>query len=113
MRRVEDEAVIDEAEYRALLKRADPKRRPIEKERYCFTDGGLLWELDVFPFWKDRAILEVELEDETQECTIPSRVRLLWEVTGDKRYTNASLSREIPYDALDPGTNSESARLEL
>lgn len=98
MRRLEEERVIDEAAYAALLERADPARRPIEKARYCFTRDGLLWELDVFPFWDDRAFLELELTDEGQAFTLPPELCLLREVTDDVRYTNAALSLAIPED---------------
>lgn len=98
MRRIEDEHVIGESEYEALLRRADPARRPIGKTRYCFEHGGLLWELDVFPFWDDRAFLEIELTDEGDGVTLPPDIRLIREVTDDPRYTNAALSLHIPED---------------
>lgn len=98
MRRLEEERVIDGEEYRSLLRRADPRRRPIEKTRYCFTRDGLLWELDVFPFWDDRAFLEIELRDEADSFRLPPELRLLREVTDDERYTNAALSLAIPED---------------
>lgn len=98
MRRIEDEQVIGAEEYEALLRRADPARRPIRKTRCCFRDAGLLWELDVFPFWDDRAVLEVELTDEGDGFTLPPEIRLIREVTDDPRYSNASLSLQIPKD---------------
>ncbi len=100
MRRREDERVIDAAEYEELLLRADPERRTIEKKRCCLEYGGELFEIDVFPFWKDRAILEIELRDETQRVELPPGVRLIREVTDDPRYTNSSLAKEIPEDGI-------------
>ena len=98
LRRIEDETEIAQEEYERLLGRADPERRPVHKKRYCFTEAGHLWEIDVYPFWTDRAIMEVELTDEAEEITLPRRIRILREVSNDKRYTNASISREIPKD---------------
>ncbi len=98
MRRIEKEHTISAEEYESLLRRADPRRRPIEKTRCCFRSGNLLWELDVFPFWKDRALLEIELTDEADAFTLPPEVRLIREVTDDPRYTNAALSLKIPED---------------
>ena len=92
--------VIDEAAYRELLLRADPVRRPIEKTRHCFLHGGKLWELDVFPFWADRAFLEIELKDEGERFELPPGIRLIREVTDDIRYTNAALSFEIPEEDI-------------
>ncbi len=111
MRRLEDESEIGAEEYEALLTRADPERRPVHKKRYCFTESGLLWEIDVYPFWSDRAIMEVELMDETQEVPLPGQIRVLREVTGDRRYTNASISREIPKDEAADETLRASVRL--
>ena len=101
MRRIETENVIGEAEYLTLLQRADPARRPIEKVRHCFTRDGLLWELDVFPFWDDRAFLEIELTDESDRVMLPPGIRLIREVTDDPRYTNAALSLQIPEEAIE------------
>lgn len=100
MRRLEDERYIGEEEYQHLLKRADPERRSIEKRRYCLEKDGLLWELDVFPFWTDRAILELELSGEEQRFMLPDCFRLIKEVTDDPRYTNAALSKEIVTEEL-------------
>ena len=100
IRRIEDEHEIDEAAYMTLLERADPGRRPIEKTRCCFYDGGKLWELDVFSFWDDRAFLEIELEDEAEKFTLPAGIRLIREVTDDPRYTNAALSLAVPEDDI-------------
>ena len=99
MRRLELERVIDGPEYEALLKRADAERRPIEKTRCCFEEGGRLWELDVFPFWDDRALLEIELTHEGESVELPRDVRLIREVTDDPRYSNAALSLCIPRES--------------
>ena len=96
LRRIEEESEIPREEYKRLLLGADPERRPVLKKRYCFVESGLLWEIDVYPFWSDRAIMEVELTDEAQEITLPQRIRVLREVTDDKRYTNAAMSLSIP-----------------
>lgn len=101
MRRIEDERVIDRAEYEALLERADPARNTIRKTRHCFDFDGRLWELDVFSFWEDRAFLEIELSDEGDAVTLPPEIRLIREVTDDPRYTNAALSLAIPQDPID------------
>ena len=100
LRRVELEEEIPEEEYERLLGRADPDRRVIRKTRWCFRYEGQLFELDVFPFWDDRAYLEIELRDESQEVRLPPALAIIREVTEDPRYTNAALSVEIPYDDI-------------
>ena len=100
VRRMEYEREIDEKEYRELLKRADESRNPIEKDRYCLDYEGQMFEIDVYPFFTDRAIMELELSDEAQEILFPPEIRVIREVTEDQRYTNASFARKIPYDDI-------------
>ena len=99
--RIEIENEISEEEYRALLERADPTRRTIEKERYLYHFDGQLFEIDVFPFWDDRALMELELVDEAQEIRLPPEIRIVREVSSDGRYTNSAIAREIPRDTLE------------
>lgn len=96
VRRAEDERVISRAEYELLLKRADRSRNPVRKKRYCFDSPDGVWELDVYPFWTDRAILELELTDENQRFSLPAFAELIREVTDDGRYTNKAISKAVP-----------------
>ncbi|MBQ9686320.1 MAG: hypothetical protein IJV41_07245 [Oscillospiraceae bacterium] len=96
VRRYEEEREITEADYEVLLRRADPARRPIRKRRYCLRDATFTWEIDVFPFWQRQAIMEIELNDEAQSFSFPTGVRILREISDDKRYTNAALSKAVP-----------------
>lgn len=100
MRRIELERELDEAEYQQLLEKADPQRRVIHKDRYCIEYMGQLLEVDIFPFYSDRAFLEIELEDEEQEIHLPPWLDIIKDVTADRRYTNAALALEIPYDEI-------------
>ena len=95
IRRIEREREIDKAEYEKLLLTADPARRTIEKRRYIVMCLGQRFEVDIFPFWNDRAIIELELEDEGQKITLPPDLTLIKEITDDNRYTNASLAKEV------------------
>ena len=98
LRREEQEREISEGEYLALLQRADPERRSIEKRRYVLACEGKEFEIDVYPFWQDRAVMEIELADEGEPVTLPPEIEIIKEVTQDRRYTNAALAREIPLD---------------
>lgn len=100
IRRIELEDEISEAEYNELLKKADPSKKEIRKTRYCLTYEGQLFEIDVFPFWNDRAIMEIELRDEAQEIKFPPDIVIARELTGNKMYTNDALSKAIPDEAL-------------
>jgi CYTH domain-containing protein len=100
VRRIEQERIISKAEYAELLKSADPKRRSIEKQRWCLDYMGQIFEIDIFPFWTDRAIMELELGDEKQEIIFPPQIEIIKEVTNDGRYTNAALAKSIPYENI-------------
>ena len=69
------------------------ERPLIEKTRYRVEHHGMVWEIDKFA--GDNAgliIAEVELEKEDQAVVLPDWVGK--EVTGDRRYYNASLIAE-------------------
>lgn len=100
LRRIEREREVDEAEYLRLLESSDPQRRVIYKDRYCLEYMEQLLEIDIFPFYSDRAFLEIELEDEGQAVHLPDWVEVIKEVTSDRRYTNAALGLEVPYDEI-------------
>lgn len=93
--RIEIEDDISEQTWLELLKEVDPESVPIKKVRHCFMYKGQLFELDIYPFWNDRAILELEISSENQEIEIPPFIEIIKEVTEDKRYTNRSLSYNI------------------
>ena len=92
MTRREYERGITEEEYADLLKRRQPDTITIEKDRHIFAYAGLTYELDVYDFWDDRATLEAEVESEDTPIPIPPCVRLIKEVTSDRRYNNSRLA---------------------
>ena len=100
MTRVEIEDEIPEESYLALLAEADPERRPIEKTRWLLPYAGHTLEIDLYPFWTDRATLECELKSEEESFDVPSELKVILDVTGDRRYLNSALAREVPYDPL-------------
>ena len=93
--RVELEREIGREEYEAFLLQRDPKRRTIEKTRFAFPFGGHTVEIDIYPFWTEQAILEIELGSEDEEAPLPSFIRLIREVTEDRAYTNAALAAQL------------------
>ena len=93
MKRLSTETRLSKSEYRRLLKNADPERHTIRKQRYCLTYDTQYFEIDVYPFWDDRAILEIEVRDEDTEIRFPEKIHVIREVTGDPAYKNAALAR--------------------
>ena len=93
--RIEIEDDISEQVWFELLKEVDPESTPIKKVRHCFMYKSQLFELDIYPFWSDRATLELEINSEDQQITLPPFIDIIKEVTEDKRYSNRSLSYSI------------------
>ncbi len=91
-KRVEVERRLTKDEYLQLLMEADTTKHAIRKTRYCLAYDRQVFEIDVYPFWNDRAILEIELHDERDEVRFPPMLKVLREVTGDPAYRNAALA---------------------
>lgn len=93
LKRVEIERRLSQAEYLELLMDADTSRKQIRKTRYCLTHKNQYFEIDVYPFWTDKAIAEIELSDENAEIIFPKQIKVIKEVTDDASYKNASLAK--------------------
>lgn len=94
--RFEKERRITEKEYLSLLTKADTRLRSIRKDRYCFVWNNLYFELDVYPFWNDVAVLEIELTKETDYIVLPLFITVIKDVTDDDRFKNRMLAERIP-----------------
>ena len=93
MKRIEVEERLTQEEYLSLMVQADPAYRPIRKERYCLSENGLYYEIDIYPDWPDKAIMEIELYSENQEIEFPEGIDVIREVTNDSAYSNHELAR--------------------
>ena len=71
---------------------ADTTKRQVRKTRYCLTYDNQYFEIDIYPFWNDKAILEIELSEESEHIKIPKFIKVVKEVTDDDSYKNASLA---------------------
>lgn len=93
LKRIEIERRLTKDEYLERLMDADPTRMPIRKDRYCLADGNQYFEIDIYPFWNDQAILEIELSDPEEEIRFPKMLKVIREVTEEEAYKNASLAK--------------------
>lgn len=93
VKRVEKEKRISENEYLNLLMNADISRKQIRKVRYCLVEGTQYFEIDIYPDWKDKAIMEIELSDENESILFPKGIEVIKEVTSDPEYFNYSLAK--------------------
>ena len=89
----ETESEISEKEYQKSLKKANPDKCAVEKTRFVFKWHDQVFELDLFKgHLKGLAILEIELEDKDDTVELPPFLKIVKEVTKDKKFTNFSLA---------------------
>lgn len=89
----ETESEITEKEYNQALKQSNPDKCAVEKTRFVFKWHDQVFELDLFKgHLKGLAILEIELNDKDDKVELPPFLRVIKEVTKDKRFTNFSLA---------------------
>ena len=78
---------------------ADTTRRQIRKDRYCLTFENQYFEIDIYPFWDDKAIVEIELSDENEEIRFPKKIKVIKETLTrkllQKTKINLVLSRSL------------------
>lgn len=79
--------------YIRMLMEADPTCRPIRKTRYCLTYQNQYFEIDVYPFWNDKAIIEIELAEDSHDIAFPDFVNVREEVTENEEYKNFTLAK--------------------
>lgn len=87
------EKEISKSQYEKFLKKSHPDKIAVEKTRFVFKYNDQIFELDVFkgPL-KGLAILEIELEDKNDTVELPPFLKVIKEVTKDKKFTNFALA---------------------
>lgn len=93
IKRIEIEEYISRDEYETILADRDKVICSISKDRYCFVYKRQYFELDVFPFWKDKAMMEIELKSEDDKFILPDFVNIIREVTEEAEFTNFALAK--------------------
>ena len=103
---VEKEVRLSQEEYRKFLEDVDPRIGTLEKTRYCLTYDGQPLDIDLYPFWQDRAIVQVKLADSSQPIRFPEQLKVRREITGENAYRNWRLARRREGDP-DPEEEAE------
>ena len=101
MTRIEIESEISKEEFISLSKYLRKGFAPIKKVRHSFLLNGFTYEVDIFPFWDDKAYLEIEVDSENTHPPIPDFIEIIKDVTADKRYCNTSLAQSILTEDLE------------
>ena len=84
------EKPITEKEYNRYLLEADPELQSVDKTKYRFVYDSCRFEIDVYPFSTDKAIMFRYSEND--EATIPPEISVIREVTRDPDYKNKQLA---------------------
>ena len=92
----EDEREISESEFVEKSKEIREGSKPITKERITFPYKSHSIEIDIYPEWKNTAIMEIELKSREEKVEIPCFIKIIKEVTGERKYTNAAMSESFP-----------------
>ena len=93
IKRIELEKRISKEEYIVELLDADPSKKPVSKTRYCLSHADRVFEIDIYPFWSDKAIMEIELRSEDEIIDFPCGIEIIEEVTNDDRFKNSNLAK--------------------
>lgn len=96
----EDEREISEEEYLELLELKKAGTVTLRKTRRVFEYKGQLFEVDTYPEWHHTAIMETELPSRETVVEFPDFIKVVAEVTGEKKYSNAAMSREFPKELV-------------
>lgn len=98
--RIENERKISKDEYLQLLTEADTYVHQISKIRHCFVYDRKYFEMDVYPFSDEYAIVEIELNDINETFNLPP-LNFVKEVTDDKRFRNYELAKTMKFSIND------------
>lgn len=93
-KRLEKEEIISPNDYINYLAEADINFHQITKTRYCFIYHNQYFEMDLYPFSSEYAILEIELNKLNDDIDLPP-LNIVKEVTDDKRYRNNALAKSM------------------
>lgn len=96
IKRVEVERKLTQNEYLKLLMDADNDLHTIRKTRYCLTENNQYFEIDLYPEWKNQAIMEIELSSEDDEIKPPKCIDVIKDVTEEEEYKNYEMAKNMP-----------------
>ena len=86
------ERPVSKREYSSYINGRDTSLEPVTKEKYRFIYEDHRFEIDVYPFSTDRAIMFAYVS-EGAECTLPGDIRVIREVTNEAEYKNRNLAK--------------------
>jgi CYTH domain-containing protein/predicted ATPase len=95
--RHEVEDKITPEEYIRYLTEADTSLHQISKTRYCFVYKNKYYEMDIYSFDKNYAILEIEVNSINEKIELPP-LKIISEVTNNESYKNSNIAKTLSFD---------------
>ena len=89
----ETERPISSKEYIQYLMEGDVAMHAVHKVKYRFTYNGKRFEIDVYPFSQEHAIMRAALLEGDGAVDAPPEIKILREVTNDPAYRNSQLAK--------------------
>lgn len=90
---VEIEKRLSAEEYKELLWTEDTTKGRIRKVRYVIETKDCFFDLDVYPFWQDKAILEVSLGPQKGPiASFPKEIEVIREITEEPEFDNGKIA---------------------
>ncbi len=90
--RLEVEERLTQRSYKEMLEEAGEALQLLRKTRYSLQYDGQLFQLDVYPFWQEQAVVKIELNEENGEVRLPPELKLIREVTGEREFKDYALA---------------------
>ncbi|MCR5663686.1 MAG: AAA family ATPase [Oscillospiraceae bacterium] len=91
-KRLEMEERLSQKTYQHLLEQAGWSE-PLHKTRYSLSYRDQLFQLDVYPFWQDKAVVKTEVDGAETEVVLPPELQLIREVTGEPAFKDRALAK--------------------
>ena len=91
----EIEKKISVKDYINLMSEADTSLHQLKKERYCFISNNQFFELDVYPFDSEYAILDLEIDNKEDSFLVPNFLEVIKDVTNDDYYKNIRIAKDL------------------
>ena len=78
--------------YKEMLDEAGSDLQLLHKTRYSLPYDGQVFQLNIYPFWTDKALVKIELNEEEGQVRLPPELKLIREVTGEWAFKDYTLA---------------------
>ena len=91
-KKLEVEERLTQRSYKEMLEEAGDALQLLHKTRCSLQYDGQQFNVNIYPFWTDKAIVKIELNEEDGEVRLPPQLKLIREVTGQVEYKDYTLA---------------------